>query len=109
MLATTLGRVRAVGMAEGVSFLLLVGVGMPLKYAAGLPMAVKIAGWIHGALFMALFFLVAHAKATEDWPWGRAFLVMGAALVPFGPFLIDKRLRESAEVSPRLNVNPESG
>ena len=48
-----MGRLRAVGMVEAVSFLLLLGVAMPLKYFAGMPLAVKIAGWIHGLLFIA--------------------------------------------------------
>ncbi|MEO5716813.1 MAG: DUF3817 domain-containing protein, partial [Luteolibacter sp.] len=44
---TEIGRVRLVGMIEGVSFLLLMGVAMPLKYLAGMPVAVKVAGWGH--------------------------------------------------------------
>ena len=53
MLRTTVGRLRAAGMVEAVSFLLLLGVAMPLKYFAGMPLAVKFAGWIHGLLFLA--------------------------------------------------------
>ena len=41
-----------VGMMEGLSFLLLMGVAMPLKYFAGMPAAVKWTGWIHGILFI---------------------------------------------------------
>jgi SAM-dependent methyltransferase len=43
-------RVRWIAKIEGVSFLVLLGIAMPLKYAAGLPMAVKIVGWAHGVL-----------------------------------------------------------
>ena len=52
MLRSPIGRLRAVGLAEGVSFLLLLGVAMPLKYAAGYPQAVRIVGWVHGLFFM---------------------------------------------------------
>ena len=43
---------RAAGLAEAVSFLVLLGVAMPLKYLAGMPQAVKVVGWAHGLLFM---------------------------------------------------------
>ena len=93
MLKTAIGRLRAAGMVEAVSFLFLLGVAMPLKYFAGLPLAVKIAGWIHGLLFIAfcMFLLVAHGE--RRWPMRRTALIFVAALLPFGPFVIDGRLR----------------
>lgn len=84
---------RLTTLAEGVSFLLLLFVAMPLKYAAGLPLAVVIAGWLHGALFMALCFLLLLLVTGSQWPIGRAALVFAAALIPFGPFLIDGRMK----------------
>lgn len=84
---------RLTTLAEGVSFLLLLGVAMPLKYAAGLPLAVVIAGWLHGILFMGLGFLLLLLVAGSHWPIGRAALVFVAALIPFGPFVIDGRLK----------------
>ncbi len=66
---------------------------MPLKYAAGLPLAVVIAGWVHGILFMGLCFLLMLLVAGSRWPVGRAALVFAAALIPFGPFVIDGRLK----------------
>ncbi len=82
-----------VGMIEAVSFLLLLGVAMPLKYFAGIPLAVKVAGWLHGLLFMAfcVFLLVAHGE--RRWPMRWTALVLVAALLPFGPFVIDRRLK----------------
>ena len=44
-------RLRLVGGLEGISYLLLLGVAMPLKYLAGMPAMVQVAGWIHGLLF----------------------------------------------------------
>jgi len=84
---------RLTTLAEGVSFLLLLGIAMPLKYAAGLPLAVIIAGWLHGLLFMGLFFLLLLLVSGSGWPIGRAALVFVAALIPFGPFVIDRRLK----------------
>ena len=45
---------RTLAMIEGASFLVLLFVAMPLKYFAGVPMAVKVVGWIHGVLFAAV-------------------------------------------------------
>ena len=92
-LATPIGRLRAVGMVEGVSFLLLLGVAMPLKYLADMPLPVKITGWIHGVLFVALCVALSVARQAHDWGNRRAATVLLAALLPFGPFVIDGSLR----------------
>lgn len=84
---------RILTLIEGVSFLVLLGVAMPLKYAAGLPEAVKIAGWTHGLLFVALCFLLLKITIEERWPLTRSGMVFIAALLPFGPFVIDRRLK----------------
>lgn len=96
MWSTPIGRVRGAGIAEGISFLLLLGVAMPLKYFAGLPQAVTAIGWLHGALFVLLCAVLADATRRLRWPWRRAALVFCAALVPFGPFVIDRRLAREA-------------
>jgi integral membrane protein len=57
---------RTVGLVEAGSFIVLVAIAMPLKYFAGLPVAVKIAGSIHGALFMALCLATSPRMATPD-------------------------------------------
>jgi integral membrane protein len=94
MLRTSIGRLRAIGLVEGISFLLLLGVAMPLKYFAGIPQAVTVAGWFHGLLFIA--FCIALAQASEEAKWNskRTGLVLMAGLLPFGPFVIDGRLRK---------------
>jgi integral membrane protein len=89
---TSITQLRRIGYVEGVSFLLLLGVAMPLKYFAGVKMAVTIAGWIHGVLFVGLCFALLRAMREARWPLVRGALVFVAALLPFGPFLIDRRL-----------------
>ncbi len=88
--------VRHIGFAEAVSFLLLMGVAMPLKYLAGQPLAVKYVGWAHGVLFVGLGVAVLYAMFAARLSIGRAVLVMVAALLPFGPFVIDGRLKRWA-------------
>ena len=89
MLHTALGRLRLVAMTEGASFLLLLFVAMPLKYGFDLPVAVRVAGMVHGLLFVLLLFLLATIKL----PVGLKATVFVASLLPFGPFVIDRRLR----------------
>jgi integral membrane protein len=93
MLKTPVGRLRAVGMVEAVSFLLLLSVAMPLKYLAGLPLAVKIAGWLHGLLFLAFCMVLLETQQAQRWPMRWTAVVLVAALLPFGPFIIDRRLK----------------
>jgi integral membrane protein len=96
MLNTPLGRLRAVGFAEAISFLLLLGVAMPLKYMADLPVAVRIAGSLHGVLFLLYLAAVAHVMRVHRWSFDRALGAVVAAVVPFGPFVLDARLRREA-------------
>ncbi|MEZ4443752.1 MAG: DUF3817 domain-containing protein [Polyangiaceae bacterium] len=91
-----LSRLRLIGKIEAVSFLLLLGVAMPLKYLAGQPMAVKIAGWIHGVLFVAFVASLLQVATDRSWPLRRSAMVFVAALLPFGPFVIDRRLAEES-------------
>jgi integral membrane protein len=83
---------RMVALAEAVSFLLLLGIAMPLKYFAGMPMAVKVAGWLHGGLFVAFSFALVQAMLIARWPMSRAALIFAAGLFPGGPFLLDRRM-----------------
>ena len=93
MLATPLGRLRLVGMLEGISFLVLLGIAMPLKYLAGQPKAVSIVGAAHGALFVLYVIAVAHVMIARRWSFDRAMVAVLAAVMPFGPFLLDRSLR----------------
>jgi integral membrane protein len=84
-------------MLEGSSFLLLLGVAMPLKYFGGVPVAVQIAGWVHGLLFIAFCMVLLETQQTLRWPKRWTAMVLIAALLPFGPFVIDRRLRERSK------------
>jgi integral membrane protein len=89
---SALERLRWIGKIEGVSFLVLLGIAMPLKYLAGLPLAVKVVGWAHGVLFIAFLAALWSARRNAKLPLSLSALVFIASLLPFGPFLIDGRL-----------------
>lgn len=86
---------RITGIAEGISFLVLLGVAMPVKYLAGFPEGVLIVGWIHGLLFMAYLATAVHLKVDLGWSFGWLGGALLAAVVPFGPFVLDARLKRA--------------
>lgn len=98
MVRTSVSRLRIIGLIEGVSFLVLLGVAMPLKYFAGLPQAVTVVGWAHGLLFIAFCVALTQAHQEARWTLWRTGSVLIAALLPFGPFVIDRGLRKEDEV-----------
>ena len=85
---------RRLALIEGVSFLILLFIAMPLKYLAAMPMAVVVTGWIHGVLFVLFGLALVRTKLTAGWPLSRCAMVFVAALLPFGPFVIDRRMAE---------------
>jgi integral membrane protein len=87
---------------EGSSYLLLLGVAMPLKYIAGKPEMVENVGWIHGLLFIGYSLLVLHAWRTRVLDLRWSITVMIAAVLPFGPFVLDGKLRELSAQGERL-------
>ncbi len=91
-LSNSLGRLRLAGLLEGTSFLLLTGVAMPLKYFAGHPEAVRVAGMAHGVLFLAYVATLIQAHRQYQWPGKRSGLLFVSALLPFGPFVADRKL-----------------
>lgn len=85
---------RRVSWAEGLSFIILLFIAMPLKYAFGFPLAVKVVGWAHGLLFMAYF--VVGLRTAQEEKWSTVLIVQAglASVVPFGPFILDRRLAQ---------------
>ncbi len=92
MFATPLSRLRLVGFLEGLSFLVLVLIAMPLKYLVDLPQAVRVVGMAHGILF--LLYLLALIPVALDFRWGarRIGFAVLASLLPAGPFVFDARV-----------------
>ena len=92
LLSTNIGRLRIVGFLEGISYLLLMGVAMPLKYIWEIPEANIGIGYGHGILFIAYCILVIPAKLEFNWNIKITFLVLLASLLPFGTFVVDSKI-----------------
>ncbi|KMM37297.1 DUF3817 domain-containing protein [Guptibacillus hwajinpoensis] len=88
---------RGIGYAEGISFLLLLGIAMPLKYFMGMPMAVTIVGALHGGLFVLYLAVILYVTIVKRWSFLKAILAVISSVIPFGPFIFDARLVKSSE------------
>ena len=94
---TALSLFRKVAVAEGISYLLLVFIAMPLKYWADMPLAVKYTGWAHGLLFVLYAICLLVAWIVYKWSFGKAALIFLASLIPFAPFFVDRKLKEEQQ------------
>ncbi len=98
LLKSALGRFRIVAFLEGVSFLILLFIAMPLKYFWGMPWAVKQVGMAHGVLFVLYLFAIAHVMYAHKWSIWKGLIAVLASLVPFGTFVLDaKMLKQDTE------------
>ena len=78
---------RWAALAEAVSYLVLLGMAMPLKYVWDMPLAVKIVGSIHGGLFVIFCAALALAMQKAAWPLTRAVMLFVASLGTKSPFV----------------------
>ena len=92
MYNTTISQLRLVGFLEGISFIVLLGIAMPLKYFADMPKAVSYVGMAHGFLFIAYLVWVFYAHRQYKWGIMNTFWAVVASLLPFGPFVADARI-----------------
>lgn len=97
--ATAVGRFRIVAFWEGISYLLLLFVAMPLKYGFGIDIAVRIVGMAHGVLFLG--YLVTLALAARRLGLGLSLLALVISFVPAGTFWLEARLRRDERVLER--------
>jgi integral membrane protein len=80
---------RAVAILEGISFLLLFGLGMPLKYKGNIPEPNIYIGYAHGFLFIAYVVLALILVIEKKWGLKMFLILFIASLLPFGTFYID--------------------
>lgn len=90
----TIKNLRIIGISEGISFLVLLLIAMPMKYGMNVPEAVKFTGWIHGLLFIAYVVAVFLSIRAMRWNWFSVLVALGASLLPFGTFVLDKSLKK---------------
>jgi integral membrane protein len=89
-----LQRFRMIGILEGISFLVLLLIAMPMKYFLKIPEAVKFVGWMHGALFISYIYFAIEMAVTFKKSIGWCFKAFIAAFIPLGTFITDKELKK---------------
>ena len=88
-------RFLQIGHYEGISYLVLLGVAMPLKYLAGMPQAVKIMGSLHGILFVAFVFMIVWLVSQTKLTILNAVKAFVLSLIPFGTFYLNRLFKQS--------------
>ncbi|QFR49310.1 DUF3817 domain-containing protein [Sulfurimonas lithotrophica] len=96
-----LNLLRYTALTEGVSWLLLLFIAMPLKYVWGDPTYVKVIGMAHGVLFIALIMLLMQNLVDKEIDKKEAIKIFIASFVPFGTFVTDKSLRDAIAIKVR--------
>ncbi len=86
-----LRRFRTIAIAEGISFLVLLFIAMPLKYFADMPMAVKVVGWAHGVLFIGYWVAAVPLFTKLKWEVERIIGLGLASILPFGTFVLERK------------------
>lgn len=90
--ATPIGRFRLLAFLEGLSFIVILFVTMPLKYQFDLPEPNLVVGMIHGILFMSYLYAVLRLKFSENWDNKLTLKTLAASVIPFGTFYMDHRV-----------------
>jgi integral membrane protein len=94
---SALRQLRVVAFAEGLSFLALLFVAMPLKYLAGQPPAVSVVGSLHGLLFLIFLAALYRAAAERAWRLPQILIAVTSAILPFGVLVLDRSLRREID------------
>ncbi len=87
----TLKNFKIVALLEGISYLLLLGVGSPLKHFTGNDILVRTLGMPHGILFVAYVIMAFLLKDEQKWNTKEFLIILICSLLPFGTFYVDKK------------------
>ena len=82
---------RIIAFLEGVSYILLMSVGLYFKYQLEDPSYVKLLGMPHGLLFISYLILAFLIKDGEQWKNKDFGIILLASILPFGTFYVDRK------------------
>lgn len=89
---------RITALLEGVSYLLLLFIAVPIKYMNNDPQYVKMLGMPHGVLFIAYIVIAVIISSDLKWNNRTLFTVLAASIIPFGTFYVDKKFLSKKNV-----------
>ena len=82
---------RLITLLEGLSYVLLLFIAVPMKYFGNNDAFVKLLGMPHGILFIGYLLFAFYLKDTYQWKWSQLLIVMLASIIPFGTFYVDRK------------------
>ena len=82
---------RLISFLEGISYLLLLFIAVPIKYFQGDESYVKILGMPHGILFVSYIVLAIMIQNQMKWSLKTLGIIGLASVIPFGTFYVDKK------------------
>jgi len=94
-----LQKFRLINKIEGISFIILLFVAMPMKYSFGYPMATKVVGMLHGLLVFAFIYQIIEAKKEAGFTLKETAIYSILSLIPFGSFYTDKLLERKMTIA----------
>ena len=82
---------RVIALLEGLSYILLLFVAVPVKYYLGDPFYVKFLGMPHGILFLAYVGFTFYFKQEQNWSMKILTIILLGSVIPFGTFYVDNK------------------
>ena len=82
---------KFISLLEGISFLVLLGIAMPLKYIWHIDLMVKYVGWAHGLLFVLYIGGALYMFKLLKWTYLELLIVVMCSVLPFGPFYAERK------------------
>ena len=86
---------RVVAFLEGVSYILLLFIAVPIKYWLGDEQWVKLLGMPHGVLFVGYILMAILLKEDQNWNSTEFIIILTCSILPFGTFYVDKKFLKS--------------
>jgi len=87
---------RIVSILEGISYLLLFGVTMPLKYMVEMPEPNQVIGMLHGILFVLYVLMAVVLQRKHGWTYITLGIMLFCSIVPFGTFWMERKYLRTA-------------
>ena len=81
---------QLISTLEAISFLVLLGIAMPLKYIWDSPLMVQTVGMAHGILFLMYIVGAVFISQKLDWSYNKLGVAVLCSVVPFGPFYVER-------------------
>lgn len=87
----TIKTFKIISTLEAISFLVLLGIAMPLKYIWDFPQMVQVVGMAHGVLFLLYIAMAVYVSQILNWSVKTLFIVVLCSIIPFGPFYVERK------------------